>query len=312
MRDIHIWTCEADLDFLHENWDTRDQFILPINAQRPLVALYTELLDFCADHAQRGWRLFADLFQNLGIEEPAAEVDAFFTSPPQIVVVKHPSAYGCHARAEHLREYILVDPTLCCTMELGQDQLSTQALAAYEVMKATVIRELAHVAVFKVVGASKPELYNVAFQQPTKVLSPEHISSLKALAIIEGRQLITPEKLAAPWNISGNGEAGEWVEYRAFGGVMTYCRRRRVALLQTARNTYHELTREQLNHGRCDTLVNFMDHYPDLHPPTISPSPSGAQNTRRRKADDGESVGIASAKCPGPLFQVRKFQADLC
>ncbi|KAF7352630.1 Cleavage and polyadenylation specificity factor subunit 2 [Mycena venus] len=305
MTAVQIFLSGVDAELLQEQWATRHKYLRPVDAGSRIIALYEEFISFCRNREGRGWATFQNLFQRLGVANPQAATHDLFSRPPNLILARSHDSYGCRARAEHLADYIFVNDTIWGLMENTEDPASSAVTSAYEVVKATIAHELGHTAVSKALGALSSELYGFGISSTTH-FSQEDVLELKLIVTQKVNEIATPEKLRLPWK-KDKGEAGEWIEFTLFGGIMQLDSHRR-AILQTGPQTRYVLTSEQLQHARFAVILHFLDEYPNLSPAKISPSPSSALGSRK-KADGHQpivisgQVALPSQKCPGALFQ---------
>ncbi|KAJ7729510.1 hypothetical protein DFH07DRAFT_850024 [Mycena maculata] len=184
-------------------------------------------------------------------------------------------------------------------MENTKDPASPSAVTAYEVMKATILHELGHTAVSRALGTLSSELYDFPVKPP-KTFSPNDILELNAIVERRVGEVATPEKFGLPWK-KDKGEAGDWVEFTLFGGIVQLDSKRRVTL-QTGLHTKHILPSDHLQRAQFAIVLNYVNEYTDLHPSTIS--------TLKKKADGNKprpisgQLELPTQKCPGALFKL--------
>ncbi|KAJ7272558.1 hypothetical protein B0H12DRAFT_1091012 [Mycena haematopus] len=304
-----IFVSLAPSKLLERQWSSRHSYISPVDPNFLITGLYTELISSFCNREGPGWAAFIRLFSNLGVADPEAATKDFLVRPPNLILAAiDESHYGCHCRIQHLSEYIFVSHNIWVTMENPADPMSSSALSAYEVMKATITHELAHTAVSRALGTLSTDLDEFA-TTPSK--DPSNISvqdayELKGVIRDRNIEISTPEKLSVPWK-RNQGEAGEWLGHQVFGGILQLDSKDR-AVIQTGYSTWNVLSSAQLHHARADVLINYSNEY-DLSSPALSPSPSSA--LRPKNKTNGHSPSSKSnevdpplpQKCPGPIFR---------
>ncbi|KAF9077337.1 hypothetical protein BDP27DRAFT_1312223 [Rhodocollybia butyracea] len=232
---LQVFQARCTLLLLVEYWENEriwsPDFMQSLSAPDELYQLYANLVDFLrSDSAEalRSRRVFTKIFSELGDSDPVILTEKFLADPPILCLV-----YQCHARVDHPHNYLFVDSEILSWYN-ADDPLSSGSLAAYEVMRARIVRALGQYA------ASKAH---------------EHPS--------------TPRKLDVPWITES--DCGNWTQYQIYGGIVTLYRPGQVgadpqaiAMLQTSRSDFHILTTEMLQHCKREGAINYLTHYPEL------------------------------------------------
>ncbi|KAJ7280414.1 hypothetical protein C8J57DRAFT_1302536 [Mycena rebaudengoi] len=147
-------------------------------------------------------------------------------------------------------------------------------LAAREVMKATIIHELAHSVTTFGRGATANELHDFVLHADN--LKKSEVETLRRKLITTTAKQKTSEKFRVPWEVEP--EAGRWIEYKVFGGILAYqeatATRNSYACLDYGLGLRFRLTFEMLLRSHSDIFVNFPKKIAPLFQAQISPSPS--------------------------------------
>ncbi|KAJ7742679.1 hypothetical protein DFH07DRAFT_38311 [Mycena maculata] len=114
--------------------------------------LYTELFTFLKDNHKKDspHGIYARLFEELGVEDPDEMAGRFFAKPPRLIIAQiQRREHSCHFRVDDLADTIFLASNIWLTWArlLYTDPGSFQAMSAREVVKATIVHELAHCAV---------------------------------------------------------------------------------------------------------------------------------------------------------------------
>jgi hypothetical protein len=148
---MRVFKSFISANFLEEGWDARDQFLIPVPLEAPIMVLYRKVISACRDPSHHAWRIYLGLFQRLGVSNPRASLEAFLSNPPDLVLASYPNASsGCHTRAHHLGTHIFVNSDYWSRFETAEDPESCIALSAYTITKVAIVRGLAHCVVSQV------------------------------------------------------------------------------------------------------------------------------------------------------------------
>jgi hypothetical protein len=149
---MRVFKSFISVNFLEEGWDARDQYLIPVPLEAPIVVLYRKVISACRDPSHHAWRTYLELFQRLGVFNPRASLEAFLSNPPDLVLASCSNASGCHTRAHHLGTHIFVDSDYWSRFETAEDPNNSTciALSAYTITKVAIVRGLAHCVVSQV------------------------------------------------------------------------------------------------------------------------------------------------------------------
>ncbi|KAJ7210547.1 hypothetical protein GGX14DRAFT_565760 [Mycena pura] len=152
-----------------------------------------------------------------------------------LVVIEVSNSVGAHACVSYSKGYIFLSRSLWFTY---RDALKYTRIHLHMVIVATLVHELAHRCISLTVGKKE-----------------------------------TPARFCVPWMLDG-GEAGDYTEWRVFGGVLGWDEWERKAVIRVSANEILTLTNDMVDQAAQATLLNFVEEY-GLD--TVSPSPSSAR-----------------------------------
>ncbi|KAJ6466736.1 hypothetical protein C8R47DRAFT_1153526 [Mycena vitilis] len=137
------------------------------------------------------------------------------------------------------------------------------------VIVATIVHELAHWCVSLAVGTIDRQL------------------DIDRLYIRLERELIlkvTPDKKSFPWRQEGRAEAGQFMEWKVFGGIMEWVSRTRQAMVCVGPTDFRVITKPMADRGARAVFINFVEEF--SLPDTISPSPSSTTTAVYKESCD--------------------------
>jgi hypothetical protein len=108
-RTMRVFKSFISVNFLEEGWDARDQFLIPVPLEAPIVVLYRKVISACRDPSHHAWRTYLELFQRLGVSNPRASLEGLLSNPPRPRPSKLPQCLwlpytSAPSRDSHLRQ----------------------------------------------------------------------------------------------------------------------------------------------------------------------------------------------------------------
>ncbi|KAF9077335.1 hypothetical protein BDP27DRAFT_605419 [Rhodocollybia butyracea] len=255
---LKVYLTGQDLRLFINSPEDPTKDLVPLSHEHGLYKLCDELFCFLngdTDHAKKCRALFEKIFGIRGDPEAARQTTSFLSNPPAIIFGPIQKDYGFHERVDHLANVIFVNDLTWIKYYLcfDADPSSPKTMAAYEVLKAVVLHETGHCAVSQVLGATEFDVATIGLT-PLPSLSLADIMELERYRDNDIRKRSTPKLLTAPWMTEG--EAGYWLEYEVYGGVVELDENYR-AILQTSDKNFHLLDSEILQKARHEIVINF-------------------------------------------------------
>ncbi|KAJ7476151.1 hypothetical protein FB451DRAFT_1245982 [Mycena latifolia] len=175
---------------------------------------------------------------------------------PALVVTSLDGSFGCHHWIfDSVSDVIFISRSL---WEQWRDALRSQSQdvdGLQVVVVATLLHELAH----RCISLAAAQFGFTAEQTRTH----------RELA-----SKLTPDRLRVPWLPGSKGEAGQYTEWRIFGGILGWDRRSRKAYIRVGLNDHRVLTEPMVSRGARKLLLDYVEEFGLLD--TVSPSPSTA------------------------------------
>ncbi|KAJ7470919.1 hypothetical protein FB451DRAFT_323337 [Mycena latifolia] len=269
------------------DWGPSSTRIEQIHPLSDIVRLYSQLLSFLAFDSSEQGRNVRRFMLELISDDPTSHSESalldLLTHPPLLVVAPVGDADGCHYRVTNVRDVIFLDSIVFgkWTSASSLRPMSIQHLSHNENIKAIIVHELAHRLVTQRVGALPSELFPIN-------LRASGVSSQDQKDLLSYRKEIlalqkTPPRFHLPWKSDKETEAGHWLEYHAFGGIMILDPAGRATMKRYGNGKVAVLSTDALNHAGANVIINYFHEYPELfEEPTVSPSPSTSRIPRQR------------------------------
>ncbi|KAJ7224074.1 hypothetical protein GGX14DRAFT_648342 [Mycena pura] len=238
-----------------------------------LESLYNTILHTIAFGPGEGARMARSTLQEL-LGESRSLSDAIHGHAPKLIVASLQHGFGCDYRISGV-DAIFLDRWLW-----GQwrDALNLAAqwpmLAGLQVVVvATILHELAHWCVSLAVGTIERPLAD--FCPAELQLYPGNIDKLKVRLAREIALKATPEKMRVPWQQGGRVEAGQYIEWQVFGGIIEWSVEDRQAVIIVGGD-----------------ILNFVEEFSLLD--TIPPSSS---STTMKGSDAPKFIPVCEGVC---------------
>ncbi|KAJ7687452.1 hypothetical protein B0H17DRAFT_1136345 [Mycena rosella] len=267
-----------------EDWGPTSTYIKPLSPLDPLVELYCTLVKFVAFdyNNEAGHRARKYISRLYG--ENSSEFTNLLNTPPILVMTSVPSREdGCHYRIVSACDVIFIDYSVIARWRSTlMDPGSIQCRSQLQLIKSLVVHELAHRIITYRMGWALPHDL-VTFNKDTTLLPEQDKQSFLRMRNKLANDQTTPPKFHLPWRSSRKAEAGEWLEFKIFGGVVRVDGAgQATATLQHSRDTVSPLSPNMLDHCGTSVLINYVEEYPELAEMNhIILSPSSNQNHRK-------------------------------